>query len=118
MSKRAITAETVAAAVRGFAIRGQYLGCRPHVAGHINDTFIATFSREGAQERFIVQHINKDIFKNPPAMMENIVRVTNESRARLSEAGVTDTSRRSLTVVPATDGRAFHLDEGGDYWRA
>lgn len=104
--------------VRGFAIHGRYLGSRPHVAGHINDTFVATFSRDGKQERFIIQHINEHVFKNPAAMMENIVCVTDEARSQLAAAGVQDTSRRSLTVIPATDGRAFQRDGEGKYWRA
>lgn len=108
----------VESVVRSFAIRGRYLGSRPHVAGHINDTFVANFDQDGGQQRYIIQRINERVFKNPPAMMENIMRVTREAHRQLSQAGAPDPSRRSLTVIPSKDDRAFHRDDQGKYWRA
>ena len=102
---------------QGFAIRGEYLGSRPHVAGHINETFVSTFSHNGKSQRYIVQRINERVFKSPPSMMENIMRVTSEAHRQLAEARVPDPARRSLTVIPAKDSLAFHRDDEGKYWR-
>ncbi len=110
--------DPVAAVARGFAITGSYLESRSFVAGHINDTFVAAYSQGGTRVRYILQRINERIFRDPPAMMENILRVTEESHRQLGQAGVPDSSRRALTVIPSVDGRAFHRDDEGKYWRA
>ncbi len=110
--------DPLATVARAFAITGSYLESRPYVAGHINDTFVAAYSQGGTRVRYILQRINERIFRDPPAMMENILRVTGESHRRLRQAGVPDSSRRALTVIPSVDGRAFHRDEEGKYWRA
>jgi aminoglycoside phosphotransferase (APT) family kinase protein len=47
--------------------------------------------------------------------MENVRRVTEHIRGKLDAAG--DITRRVLTIVPARDGRLFHLDAEGNYWR-
>jgi Ser/Thr protein kinase RdoA (MazF antagonist) len=60
--------------------------------------------------------MNHHIFKDPIAVMENIQRVTSHLAEQL--AGEPDRDRRVLALVPACDGRAWHTDEGGDYWRA
>ncbi|MCX6971206.1 MAG: aminoglycoside phosphotransferase family protein [Verrucomicrobia bacterium] len=100
-----------------FQIYGTLLESRPHGGGHINDTYAAAFGQAGTRVRYIFQRINHRIFKNPPALMENIQRVTDETRRRLELAEIPDISRRSLRVIPATDGKAFHQDEEGGYWR-
>jgi len=102
---------------RNFRIHGSYLENRPYGNGHINDTLVAAFSQSGTRVRYIFQRINGRIFKDPEAVMDNILRVTGEARRQLIKAGVPDTSRRTLSVIPATDGRPFHKDEKGGYWR-
>ncbi|MCX7045869.1 MAG: aminoglycoside phosphotransferase family protein [Candidatus Sumerlaeota bacterium] len=103
---------------RQFAIWGQFKNARPYGSGHINDTFAVTFNQGGARVRYILQRINHNIFKNPPALMENVVRVTDHVRLQLQERGVADVSRRVLTVIPARDGAYCHRDAEGAYWRA
>jgi len=101
----------------GFSLRGAFVESRPYGSGHINDTFVAAFSQSGTRVRYIFQRINRTIFKNPEALMDNILRVTREAGARLAELGVPDPSRRTLSVIPALDGCPFHRDAKGDYWR-
>jgi aminoglycoside phosphotransferase (APT) family kinase protein len=106
----------VGAAARQFQIGGNFLGAAPYGSGHINDTYHATFQQAGATVRTILQRINSHIFKNPSALMENIQRVTTHLAAQVE--GEPDCSRRVLTLIPARDGRAWHVDAEGDYWRA
>jgi Ser/Thr protein kinase RdoA (MazF antagonist) len=48
--------------------------------------------------------------------MENIERVTGHLREKvLAEGGEPD--RRCLQLIPATDGRSFHRDDSGSFWR-
>ncbi|MEI6614316.1 MAG: aminoglycoside phosphotransferase family protein, partial [Chrysiogenales bacterium] len=66
---------------------------------------------------YIVQRINHDIFQDVPRLMENIVRVTGHIRGKLQAMPGTDPEREVLTVIAAADGRNFHLDSSGNYWR-
>jgi len=101
--------------IRQFQVSGQYLAAEPYGSGHINDTYCVTCDQGGARVRYILQRINHNIFKNPAALMENIQRVTAHIGGRL--ANRPDASRRVLTVIPTRDGRPFHQDEQGNYWR-
>ncbi|MEX1115369.1 MAG: aminoglycoside phosphotransferase family protein [Akkermansiaceae bacterium] len=103
--------------VRAFRIYGSFVEARPHGSGHINDTYVAAFSQSGNRVRYIFQRINQRVFKDPEPLMENIARVTGELRRQLEQAGVPDVSRRVLSLVPARDGRPFHREDCGHYWR-
>ncbi len=103
--------------IKEFQIYGSYLESRPYGSGHINDTYVAALSQSGTRVRYIFQRINDRIFQNPPALMENIQRVTEEARHQLLTTGSTDISRRSLRVIESTDAKPFFQDQEGSYWR-
>jgi aminoglycoside phosphotransferase (APT) family kinase protein len=98
-----------------FQIDGKFGGATTHGSGHINDSYCVTFHKAGVPVRYILQRINHSIFKNPIALMENIQRVTSHLVAKVS--GERDRSRLVLTLIPARDERAWHLDADGNYWR-
>ncbi len=100
---------------RQFPINGKVIDAAPCGSGHINDTWCVAFDQDGPRVRYVVQRINRNVFKNPAALMENIQRVTTHLATRL--AGEPDPARRALTFVPARDGRPYVVDAGGDYWR-
>ena len=87
----------------------------PYGSGHINDTYCAIFEQGASRARYIIQRINHLIFKNPVALMENIQRVTSHIGKKC--AGLADADRRVLTLVPAHDGKSYHRDADGNYWR-
>lgn len=96
-------------------MRSSLLDANPYGSGHINDTIALNVEQAGTPLRYILQRINSRIFKNPPAVMENILRVT--SHIARQWAGHPDATRRSLTVVPTIAGAPFARDAQGDYWR-
>jgi hypothetical protein len=98
-----------------FQIPGIFLSATPYGSGHINDTYAAVFDRGGARTRYIVQRINHHVFQNPPALMENIRRVT--AHLAQKSAGQSHADRRVLTLVPTRDGNDFHRDTAGNFWR-
>ena len=103
------------AITRQFQILGNFVGAEPYGSGHINDTYRVTFDRAGMPARYIFQRINHRIFKNPVALMENIQRVTCHLRDKL--AGVPDSARQALTLIPSQAGQPWHQDAAGNYWR-
>jgi Ser/Thr protein kinase RdoA (MazF antagonist) len=110
------TEHDIGAVARQFQIPGEVSAVTPFGNGHINDTYRVVFERAGVPARCILQRINQNVFKNPPAVMENIQRVTAHLAAHL--ATEPDRDRRVLTLIAARDGRAWHVDAQGSYWRA
>jgi hypothetical protein len=102
-------------AARQFQIEGDFVSATPHGSGHINDSYCVTFKQSGIPVRYLLQRINHRVFKNPIALMENIQRVT--SHLATQAKGEPDCSWRVLTLIPAQDGRAWHQDGDGSYWR-
>jgi Phosphotransferase enzyme family len=101
---------------RRFRIYGDFLSAEPYGSGHINDTYFVTFDQAGTRVHYILQRINHDIFKDPPALMENIQRVTAHlAKKAVGEPG---TSRRVLALIPTLEDQPYCLDEQGNYWRA
>ncbi|MCF7668448.1 MAG: aminoglycoside phosphotransferase family protein [Verrucomicrobia bacterium] len=102
---------------RHFDIYGEILHAEPCKIGHINETYSATYSQGGAVIRYVHQKINQSVFKDPPAVMDNILRVTRHLRAKLTNSTFNDITRRTLTVIPAIDGNPYFQDDENDYWR-
>jgi Ser/Thr protein kinase RdoA (MazF antagonist) len=100
-----------------FALGDEFASAERWGSGHINDTFRTTWGQDGVARRFIHQRINGHVFPDPAAVMRNIAAVTRHVRAKLEAAGEKDLDRRVLTLVPTRDGRNFHVDEDGHYWR-
>jgi len=106
----------VGAIARQFQICGEFQSATPYGSGHINDTYRVFMDDAGMAAPFILQRINTGIFKNPVALMENIQRVTTHLALRVADQP--DRRRRVLTLIPARDGRPWHVDADGGYWRA
>lgn len=107
----------LAGVVGRFAVPGRYQSGVPHGSGHINDSFRITLEVEGEPHHALLQRINHHVFRDPPAVMENILRTTRHLRAGLEAENAVDLDRRTLTVIPTSDGCSFCRDEQGFYWR-
>lgn len=79
--------------------------------GHINDTYIVH-----SQPDYILQRINKNVFTNPPAVMENIQGVTEFLRRKIIENGG-NPDRETLNLICTVDGMPYYEDENGDFYR-
>jgi aminoglycoside phosphotransferase (APT) family kinase protein len=100
-----------------FQIYGQILHAETCKIGHINETYTATYDQGGILVRYIHQKINQAVFKNPAAVMENVMRVTRHIARKLTAQGAREITRRALTVVPTRDGQPYYCDDNGDCWR-
>ena len=99
-----------------FQFRGEAVAFVPYGNGHINDTYLVTCNGACAPARYILQHINAQVFHSPAVVMQNIERVTAHLAGQA--AGQPDGARRALQLVPAQDGRNWHVDAAGETWRA
>jgi hypothetical protein len=99
-----------------FSTKGTFANARRFGSGHIHDTFLIQTRQRDCPD-YILQRINHGIFKDIPRLMENIVRVTAHIRAKLNAIPGANFKREVLTVIPTADGRNFHRDQSGNYWR-
>jgi len=94
------------AVAANFSLGGAVETFEPLGIGHINDTFIATVS---GGERYIVQRINRVIFEDVVALMENVSRVTAHLR---------DRGARCADLILTNERENFFTDPiSGDCWR-
>ena len=99
---------------RNFCIEGEISEIKPLGEGFINDTLIVTTVSDETPN-YILQRKNKNIFKDIPAMMENIAKVTAHLKAKVTANGG-DPMREAMTVIPTTDGKLYYKDENDDFW--
>lgn len=95
-----------------FALDSEAVSVKPLGEGFINDTFIA---QTQSDTKYILQRKNRKVFTNIPAMMDNIVRVTNHLKNKILRAGG-DQMREAMTVIPTKDGKLYYQDSQGEYW--
>lgn len=110
--------ETMYEALLSFELYGGITKVSRYGSGHINDTFLVTVKdRVGKEKRYIVQKMNKSVFTQPEAVMENIMGVTSFLRKKVVE-NCGDPERETLNVIPTKEGsKPYFVDSEGDYWR-
>lgn len=91
-----------------FRISGQPVSCLNFGHGHINSTFKVTTD---TGREYILQKINKYVFKDPMKVMSNASAVTNYIRERVADP------RMVLHFIPTLQGNYCHRDQEGEFWR-
>lgn len=113
----AITQEILNEVVSNICYEGEVVSILPYGNGHINDTYcLVTKLDNGEQKRYILQRMNRNIFTNPVALMENVANVTAYVRKQIEKNGG-DPQRETLNIVPTKEGGQYYLDSTGEYWR-
>jgi aminoglycoside phosphotransferase (APT) family kinase protein len=102
--------------VEQFQIDGAFLEAIPHGSGHINETYLVHVQHNGDRIDYILQQINQYVFKHPVWISENIRNITDHMQNRKQDLdGIV--TREVLQTVPARDGRDYHIDKNGTFWR-
>lgn len=108
--------ETIRRICRYYGLPGEPAQAEPLGNGHINDTLLLVLCGEEGERRFVLQRINRTVFRRPEELMENMVGVTGFLKKKILERGG-DPEREALTVLLSPEGRSFYVDEDGEYWR-
>lgn len=95
-------------AAYAFQTDGAPVDCKAFGHGHINNTFCVTTD---TGSKYVLQRINKYVFKNPIRVMANTSSVTNYLRQRVEDP------RMTLHFIPAKDGKYYHKGCDGEFWR-
>ncbi len=97
-----------------FSITGDVNKITPFGEGLINHSY--RIQLKDNTKEYVLQKINHHIFKDVELLQSNIKRITDHIRHKLMEAGASDIDRKTLTVIPTTDGKLYYFD-GENYWR-
>lgn len=104
------------AIISHFNFQGDVTAVEPLGNGLINDTFVVRTASPVTPD-YVLQRINHHIFKNMDALQRNIDAVTRHIRRKLTEAGVSDIDRRTLTFIPEKATGHSYWHDGENYWR-
>ncbi len=102
--------------LNAFVFEGVFVKSSQLFNGHINNTYVFDFESNGEINRYLVQELNTYVFKQPEALMNNVVGVTEYMRKKVAEIGG-DVKRECLRVFPAKDGKPYYIDGEGRFWR-
>lgn len=80
--------------------------------GNINTTYHIITSDENNTYEYLLQRINKNVFKDPVKVMQNILNVTNY----VSEKNL-DSCIKVLPFNTTEEGEPYLIDEIGNFWR-
>ena len=106
-------AEGASRAARAFHLPGP-----PHLFGPLAGGLIhRSWVIEAGGERFVLQRLNRAVFRDLNAVMSNIRIVTRHLARRFTESHGDEAIRRTLTLVAARDGRDWTEDQDGHAWR-
>lgn len=101
--------------LKRFGIKGDFRGYRTLTNGNINSTFeLTVFDKE--IKTFVLQKINKYVFKQPENVMYNIIKITDYMRDMYN--GEESVDRMVLRFFKDIEtGEPFFVDDNNDYWR-
>lgn len=97
-----------------FETKGEIISIEQLGEGFINDTFIAK-TKETSDPNYLLQRKNKNIFKDVPAMMENISKVVKHLKQKIIDAKGNQ-EREALTIILSKSGELYYIDDNDDYW--
>lgn len=81
-------------------------------AGHINDTF---FVYTEDNDAYVLQKVNHYVFKDVPALMENMQKVTDHIVTKYKNDD--KCYQNCLKVILTIDGKPYFKDSDGNFWR-
>lgn len=100
-----------------FSVQGSFVTGEEIQSGHINSTYRASYLLDdGTERRFIIQSINRNVFKDPYAVMKNVESVTRHINNRVLRHKK-NLGGQTLNLFPARKGGTWIEDESGRVWR-
>ena len=105
-----VTINQVKTAAAAFAGGRPVPACSRTGSGHIHQTYKVVLEGDG-QEALILQRLNTQVFPNPAAINENILKIA----AFLENSGF---EQQILKPLPADSGAYLWIDDFGHHWRA
>lgn len=97
-------------AAAAFCRDGATCSVSPLGCGNINDTFLVA----STADPFVLQRINRRVFRDPLRVINNFAEITRHLAGR---SGSTDHQFTTARPVPTLTGALYFCDSQGEYWR-
>ena len=91
-----------------FALNGKVISTKEFGSGHINTTFKVTTD---TGKEYVLQKINKYVFRDPVRLMSNATAVTGFIREKAADP------RMALHFIPTHAGHYCYCDDQDEFWR-
>ena len=105
-------------AAERFTPGGRVAQVREFGNGNVNDTFLVS-PGESADNRFILQRLNRRVFRRPELVMQNLRVLCDHVAERLGSFAPAVGRRWEIPrVLPARDFRDYWIGPDGSFWRA
>jgi Ser/Thr protein kinase RdoA (MazF antagonist) len=82
--------------------------------GNIHETYLLKTKGLNSSE-YLLQHKNKQVFKDIPSMMDNISKVCEHLKKKVEAKGL-DPMLHTLTLIPSNSDQLYYVDTEGEYW--
>ena len=115
MSSPSIEPSQLRDAVQQFAIAGDLADVQPLQRGHIHDTFVSTWQRDGQSVRYLHQRMNDKVFHDIPAVMHNIETVSRQFTSLRKQGLIELPDKRSVVFANLEGLRELAGDDLGDF---
>ena len=85
-----------------FCINGTLKSFKYFSSGHINTTVLVEFEENEKTKQYVLQKINKNVFKKPEDVMYNISNITHYIKQKLENSGQS-ADRKVLRFLKSTN---------------
>ena len=93
--------ESIQQVIDRFDFQGKTADCRAFGNGHINTTYIITTDLpEGGQQRYVLQKVNHNVFRDIDRLMQNVFAVTSFLQEKIRAAGGDPDRETLLASLP------------------
>jgi hypothetical protein len=76
--------------------------------GLINDTYLIKPLDTDSDNKFVLQKINKNVFKEPEKVMHNLIRINQHLKVKKAAY---------QELIQSTQGQLYYIDKHRDFWR-
>lgn len=98
--------------ISNFRVYGSFIRATYNNIGHINLTYIVEMNQGGNIVKYLLQRVNKEVFKSPEIIMSNIETVLSHLEKKLKSAYPRDYSRRLITIINTVENKPYLVLEG------
>ncbi|MED9902579.1 MAG: phosphotransferase [Lachnospiraceae bacterium] len=96
-----------------FQIDGEVVSAASYGSGHINDTYLI---KTDMGKKYILQRMNRSIFKDTEALMENVVKVTEYLKKEIVKKGG-NPERETLNIIRTIQNDNYYQAPDGECYR-
>jgi thiamine kinase-like enzyme len=103
--------------ITAFALCGKCVHVDKYGTGLIHTTFVIHQFHDDQNVRYILQRINKKVFKDISALMKNIDLITTHMMSVHESNGNHKDNLRHLKIIRTSNNSLYHTDNKGECWR-